>query len=121
MAGGTLQDNTTDGQYTLGTGYTQDNLLKTISNAAYVSGSDNFGEFKYAGIFSRLNYNWDGKYILNLSGRRDGSSKFGPGKEYGNFWAVGTAWIFSEEDWIKNHLSFLSFGKLRGKLWHYRQ
>src|SRR5690606_35542584 len=50
----------------------------------------------------------------NLTGRRDGSSRFGPGKKFGNFIAVGSAWIFSEESFLKKYSSFLSFGKLRG-------
>ncbi|MDB5157431.1 MAG: SusC/RagA family TonB-linked outer membrane protein, partial [Mucilaginibacter sp.] len=62
----------------------------------------------------RLNYNFDNKYIVNLTATRDGSSRFGPGKQFGNFASVGAAWIFSEENWVKNHLDFLSFGKLRG-------
>lgn len=70
--------------------------------------------YKYAALFGRINYNWDGKYILNLTGRRDGSSRFGPGRQYANFGAVGCAWIFSEESFVKNNFAFLSFGKFRG-------
>ena len=44
---------------------------------------------------------------------RSGSSRFGPGKQFGNFGAVGFAWLFSEET-IFNDNSILSFGKLRG-------
>src|SRR5690606_14853279 len=54
------------------------------------------------------------RYVLNLTGRRDGSSRFGPGRQFGNFGAVGLAWIFSEEEFAKKGLPFLSFGKLRG-------
>jgi hypothetical protein len=53
------------------------------------------------------------KYLVNLTGRRDGSSRFGPGKKFANFGAVGLGWIFSKENYFK-HLSFLSYGKLRG-------
>jgi hypothetical protein len=34
------------------------------------------------------------KILLNFTGRRDGSSRFGPGKQYANFGAIGAAWIF---------------------------
>src|SRR5690606_32425633 len=47
-------------------------------------------------------------------GRRDGSSRFGSGKQFENFGAVGLAWIFSEEGGIKKAIPFLNFGKLRG-------
>ncbi len=66
------------------------------------------------GYFGRINYIWDQKYILNLTGRYDGSTKFGPGKQFGTFGSVGGAWIFSEEHWVKDNLRFLSFGKIRG-------
>ena len=65
------------------------------------------------GYFGRVNYIWDGKYILDLTGRYDGSTKFGPGKQFGTFGAIGAGWIFSEERWLKHHLQWLSFGKLR--------
>ncbi len=61
-----------------------------------------------------MNYIWQDKYIINLTIRRDGSSRFGGDNRYAIFGAVGGAWIFSEESFIKNNFSFLSFGKLRG-------
>jgi TonB-dependent starch-binding outer membrane protein SusC len=70
--------------------------------------------YKYAALYGRVNYNWNGKYIINLTGRRDGSSRFGPGRQFANFGAIGAAWIFSEDSFSKNYLPFLSFGKLRG-------
>jgi hypothetical protein len=42
-------------------------------------------------------YDWQNKYIVNLTARRDGSSRFGPGKWFGNFGPIGAAWIFSKE------------------------
>jgi TonB-linked SusC/RagA family outer membrane protein len=69
--------------------------------------------YKYAASYGRINYNWNGKYIVNLTGRRDGSSRFGPGRQYANFGAIGAAWVFSQESFITEILSILSFGKLR--------
>lgn len=69
--------------------------------------------YRYASVFGRLNYNWDGKYILNLTARRDGSSRFGIDKQFANFGAIGVAWVFSNESVIRDRLPFLSFGKLR--------
>ena len=114
IAGASLQETTTEGQYITGEGYTNDDLLRTISNAPTISGTDNYGQYRYGGIFGRVNYNWENKYIVNLSARRDGSSRFGPGKQFGTFEAAGAAWIFSEEEWFKKHARFLSFGKLKG-------
>lgn len=70
--------------------------------------------YKYQAIFGRVNYMFIDRYIINLTGRRDGSSRFGPNNRFANFGALGAAWIFSEEDFIKNSISFLNYGKLRG-------
>ena len=73
--------------------------------------SDSDAQYRYTAAFGRVNLDWDGKYIVNLTGRRDGSSRFGPGKRFSNFGAVGAAWLFSEEKPFEN--SILSLGKLR--------
>lgn len=69
--------------------------------------------YRYNAVFARINYDWKGRYIVNLTGRRDGSSRFGPGKKFANFGAVGVAWLFSREDWLSKGFPALSFGKLR--------
>ncbi|MCG8318944.1 MAG: TonB-dependent receptor [Cytophagales bacterium] len=71
-------------------------------------------EYRYNGAYLRFGYNFRGKYVLNLTGRRDSSSRFGPNNQFGNFGAIGIAWIFSEEAFIDSVPEFLSFGKLRG-------
>ena len=73
---------------------------------------DTGSEYKYQAFFGRINFNWQDTYILNLTGRRDGSSRFGPGKQFGYFGAIGAAWLFSEENVFQDH-AVLSFGKLR--------
>jgi len=116
LIGGSVQKATTEGEFINGTGYTSDALIYAISNAPTIYGTDAYGEYKYAAAFGKLSYGWDSKYILTLSGRRDGSSRFGSGRQYGNFGAVGAAWILSAEPWFKNKrsLNFISFAKLRG-------
>lgn len=51
--------------------------------------------------FSRLNYNYDQKYLLSASFRRDGNSKFAPSVRWDNFWSVGGGWNISEESFFK--------------------
>lgn len=113
LLGASAQTVTQDGNDLTGTGYVNDKLLGSITNAPTVLGQDNSDQYKYEAAFARINYNWEDKYILNISARRDGSSRFGPGKQFGNFGAVGAAWIFTEEKWLKDNLEFLSFGKVR--------
>jgi TonB-linked SusC/RagA family outer membrane protein len=108
-----IQHILTDGTLLSGNGYTSDFLIRTISDAPTVYAYDNYGEYKYASLFGRLNYNWEDKYLVDFTARRDGSSRFGPDHEFGNFGSAGLAYIFTEEQWFKNDFSFLSFGKLR--------
>jgi len=60
----------------------------------------------------RLMYSYKGKYMLTANFRRDGSSKFGPGKKWGNFPSVSLAWRISEEPFLDN-LEAISNLKLR--------
>lgn len=96
-------------------GFTTDALMESISSASTINSASNSAtRYKYEAIFSRINYNIGNKYIINLTARRDGSSRFGSGKQFANFGAVGGAWIITEEQWLKGKLPFLSFAKLRG-------
>jgi len=114
LLGGTLQASKAASHTIIGFGYQDDSLLGSIGLAPFTKVMDKSGRYKYAAVFSRLNYTWDEKYVVNLSGRRDGSSRFGKGKQYGNFGALGIAWIASQESWIKDILpSYVSFLKLR--------
>lgn len=113
LAGGSIQKGTTSGTNIYGNGYTSDDLIRTISNAPEKFTDDLYGEYKYAAIFGRINYNWENKYILNLNMRRDGSSRFGAGRQFGNFGSIAAVWIFTAENWFPESLKFLSFGKIR--------
>ncbi len=64
------------------------------------------------GYFSRLNYNFDNKYFLSGSYRRDASSVFSSESRWGNFYSVGASWNIHKENFMKN-LSFLDVLKLR--------
>lgn len=114
LAGGTFQRNVGDQISITGTNYLDDALLNTISAAGTKTVSTTNTMYSYASVFGRLTYDYDQKYLVNVSFRRDGSSRFGPGKRFGNFGAVGLGWIFTQEPAIHDALPFLSFGKLRG-------
>lgn len=113
VLGGTYQTARQSGSKTFGLGYTNDLLIKSINNSISQIGTDNLGDYKYAAIFGRLNYNIQNRYILNISGRRDGSSRFGPGNRFGNFGSVGAAWILSEEKFFARYRKYVDFIKLR--------
>lgn len=54
-----------------------------------------------ASFFGQANYNYDHKYLLSLTMRADGSTKFAPGEQWGYFPSVSGAWVASEEDFLK--------------------
>ncbi|KRT15931.1 hypothetical protein ASU31_10495 [Pedobacter ginsenosidimutans] len=113
ILGMSLQYNESELQYLNANGYTSDLSLKDLSLARNYYSANNNNEYKYAGLFSRLTYNWTDKYILNLNFRRDGSSRFGPGYQFGNFGSVGAAWVFTNELEMQKLFPWISFGKLR--------
>lgn len=114
LAGGSWQKTTQEGLYLIGSGYTNDALIRSLRGAATVNivRSDEI-MYKYAAAFGRMNFNWDDRFIANFTGRRDGSSRFGPDNRFANFGAAGIAWIFSKESWMRQVMPALSFGKLR--------
>lgn len=59
-------------------------------------------ETKLIGLFARATYNYDDRYLLMVSFRRDGSSKFGSGQKWGNFPGVSLGWRVNNEDFMKD-------------------
>lgn len=115
LAGATFQNETTNRLVQFGSGFTSNSLLYNLASATL--SRTNFDDeilYRYQALFGRVNFSWQDKYFVNLTGRRDGSSRFGPGKQFANFGAVGMAWVFSEEKVIREDFSLLSFGKVRG-------
>lgn len=114
LGGATFQSKTGSQIVTQALGFPSNSLIYNIAAASDVKITQNDAvEYRYQAFFGRANINWDNKYILNITGRRDGSSRFGPGKQFANFGALGVAWLFSNESFLKNS-TVLSFGKLRG-------
>ncbi|GAA3602518.1 TonB-dependent receptor [Flavivirga amylovorans] len=58
-----------------------------------------YGLISYIG---RVNYNYNNKYLLSASLRRDGTSRFGKGNKWANFPAVSLGWVLSEEEFLKD-------------------
>jgi TonB-linked SusC/RagA family outer membrane protein len=115
LVGSTFQKLTSTQLVNQGYGFSSNSLIENLAaaNSQYVYNDDRT-EYKYNALFGRVNLSYKERYILNLTGRRDGSSRFGPGKQFANFGALGFAWLFSKEGFVKNSVPFLSFGKLRG-------
>ena len=79
---------------------------------AYQNGGD-FFDSRLLSYFSRLQYNYKGKYLFSGLVRRDGSTAFGPENKFGWFPSASVGWIISDEEWLSDS-DVLSFLKLRG-------
>ena len=98
-----------------GTGFLTDDLRNLGSaNTVAVLNGDRFPTRLY-GLFSRLSYDYQGKYILEGSFRRDGSSRFGKNNRFGNFWSVAAGWIISEEKFMQD-LDFFDYLSFRASI-----
>ena len=73
------------------------------------------GQSEYAllGFFGRINYDYKGRYLLEVSGRYDGTSRFAKGSRWGLFPSASAGWRISEEDWFKPAKNVVSNLKLR--------
>lgn len=68
---------------------------------------------KLIAFFGRVNYNFDEKYFLMASLRHEGSSRFGSGKQWGNFPGISAAWQIMEEKFMRGKIHWLTELKLR--------
>ncbi|HLV38548.1 SusC/RagA family TonB-linked outer membrane protein [Xanthomarina sp.] len=111
LLGATFQSQEQDMLTLLGIGYANNSFLGNLNAAKnLIILNETEQEYNYQSVFARINYAYKNKIFINATGRRDGSSRFGPGNRFGNFGAIGVAWLFSEE--LK--LPWLNLGKLRG-------
>jgi TonB-linked SusC/RagA family outer membrane protein len=85
-----------------------------LSEATIItSGTSNTTAYSLLSTIARLNYNYKGKYLLEVSARDDGSSRFGADRKYGFFPTGSAGWIVSDEKFMDNY-KFISFLKIRG-------
>lgn len=115
LGGMSFLSQTSQGLAQSASGFASESLMKNIAAATNRTVTTNYyNEYRYQAFFGRINYSLNQKYFVNFTARRDGSSRFGPGKQFANFGALGVAWVFTQQEQIKRALPFLSFGKLRG-------
>ena len=92
------------------------NLITTTRQPVLGGGQTTYA---LAGFFGRINYDYKGKYLLEISGRYDGTSRFAEGHRFGFFPSASLGWRISEEPWfapakdVMNNLKLrASFGSL---------
>ncbi|MAS68082.1 MAG: SusC/RagA family protein [Flavobacteriaceae bacterium] len=79
----------------------------------FINRSNRISDSRILSYFTRLRYDYQGKYLLTAVLRRDGSSNFGPGNKFGYFPSASAGWVVSEESFLENS-SVIDFLKLRG-------
>lgn len=81
-------------------GLTDDRLIMLSAgpNSRNVSGSKS--EYSYSSFFGRVEYNYQNRYYLDLTGRQDESSRFGVDNRTGRFWSVGVLWKMKSEKFL---------------------
>lgn len=113
LLGYTTQKQTVESNFLTSDRY-PNNLISTLSAASGIitNGSSDVFEWSLLSYLGRINYNYNSKYYLTASIRRDGSSRFGSNNKYGIFPSAALAWRISDEKFLKK-IPFLTDLKLR--------
>jgi TonB-linked SusC/RagA family outer membrane protein len=85
-----------------GSQFASDAYRKLGSAAVYSAGNSENTSSSLLSYFGRINYSFASKYLLGLSARIDGSSRFGPNQQYGFFPAASAGWVVTEESFLKD-------------------
>jgi TonB-linked SusC/RagA family outer membrane protein len=87
-----------------------------LGNASSIQGiGSNLIQWTIASYMARINYDYKGKYLLTVTARRDGSSRFGENTKWGNFPGVALGWNLHQENFMKR-LTFIDELKLRASM-----
>jgi TonB-linked SusC/RagA family outer membrane protein len=87
-----------------------------LANASSIQGvGSNLIQWTIASYMARVNYDYKGKYLLTITARRDGSSRFGENTKWGNFPGVALGWNLHQENFMKG-LTWIDELKLRASM-----
>jgi TonB-linked SusC/RagA family outer membrane protein len=106
------QQSSNKSNFVEGLDFPSDSYQRIASAATISGGSSSQSDFRFLSYFLRTNYKFADKYLISLSGRIDGSSRFGVNSRYGFFPAVSAGWVLSNEKFLSGFTP-LSFLKLR--------
>ncbi len=112
LIGTSVQESETKFARSEGSGFPTNDFTQ-LNSAAILDAGSSSTSYGIASLFSRINYDYDEKYLLTLNIRGDASSRFGSDNRWGIFPAVGLGWVVSEENFLKD-VSFISNLKLLG-------
>ena len=89
--------------------------IHTINGGTVTEGGSDKTQWSIASYLARVQYNYEGRYMLSAAIRTDGSSRFGKNNRWGYFPSASAAWRISDEEFFKNvkKLSFVNDMKIR--------
>jgi TonB-linked SusC/RagA family outer membrane protein len=99
--------------YAYGENFATDGLTNVGSAGANKDASVTFSDWMNASYLGMFNYSYGGKYIADVTYRREGSSKFAKGQRFGNFWSVGAAWNVTKEQFMSGIAGIVDNLRLR--------
>ncbi|MDR2810258.1 MAG: TonB-dependent receptor, partial [Tannerellaceae bacterium] len=103
MVGAETQRNIVNQSRSRGIGFANDNSkFYNLSEASTYTASSGYSEWSMESYFARIIYSLMDKYTLTVTGRIDGSSRFGANNKYGSFPSAAFAWRIKEEGFMKN-------------------
>ena len=88
------------------------NMTMPAVGALPITANATISEYSFLSKFASTNLNYQNRFILSGSFRRDGSSRFSVNNKNGNFWSIGTSWNMEKEEIIKN-IKWINQLKLR--------
>lgn len=105
VGGFTLQQSDSRLQSVSGQGFPIGSNLTNVSSAATITGGvDEGSNWALVSFLGRVNYDYKGKYLVSVSARADGSSRFSPSNQYGFFPALSAGWRLTDENfWPENN------------------
>ena len=81
-------------------------LVWPASGASPTTASATISEYTFESQFASTNLNYQNRFVLSGSFRRDGSSRFSKNNRYGNFWSIGGTWNIDREKFMNNQKIF---------------
>jgi TonB-linked SusC/RagA family outer membrane protein len=112
LLGYSFQRDTKERAYVTGENFPSPSLPYLSSAAVISGGSSSWTQYAIESYFGRANLNYDDKYLMSVSFRRDGSSKFSEDNKWGYFPAASLGWIVSNESFFSEN-NIINFLKLR--------
>lgn len=95
-----------------GTDFPDDDIT-WVDAAATKNGNNNMEQWAIASLIARANYSYKDRYLLQVTYRRDGCSRFGPSNRYASFPSVSAGWIISDEPFMTPVTKVLNYLKVR--------